>query len=92
MSQHSRVKPAMLGSLLREQLSQRWTYNTGTDLLDQLTGPVNRGAAPETIGEPSRYLPLPTAVGHSGEIRSHGLVNGSSRIGHFVSDDLNFPN
>jgi len=93
MSRHSRVKPAMLRSLLREQLSQRWTYNTGTDLPDQLTGPANRGAAPEAIGEPSRYLPLPTAVGRSGEIRSHGLVNGGSRIEHFVSyDDLNFPN
>jgi hypothetical protein len=31
-------------------------------------------------------------VGRSGEIRSHGLANGNSRIEHFVSDDLNFPN
>ena len=38
-------------------MSIKYDENTGTDLLDQLTESVNRGAAPETIGEPSRYLP-----------------------------------
>jgi len=38
-------------------MSIKYDENTGTDLLDQLTESVNRGAAPETIREPSRYLP-----------------------------------
>ena len=75
-------------------MSIKYDENTGTDLLDQLTGSRQSRRRP---GDNRRTTPVPAAAYRSGpfrEIRSHGLVNvnGSSRIEHFVSDDLNFPN